>query len=360
MRYSKEIYEIFTEYEASSLIGGLKTKFDFYEIDKEFVLATVTDKVEPNSYVASPFSLIIDYSEDELIKIESKIQRTFSYGLIKTFASFLYFSNLDKAQTLNNYLLSTNFFSKAWELLDIELLEKEAIERYPTHALIIRSVNKIQNPKLYANLKENGWIAITSRQVYLFNEHERWHKSHNVKIDKKLLNSKRYTFHKVTTENESNFKETERLYNLLYLEKYSKHNIHFKAKYLELLVERGFLDLYLLRDEVNQKYVGVVGMTLEDGVMTVPIVGYETKYSQKEALYRRLIIFAIEHAFKKEALLNLSSGAPMFKKLRGATAHMEYMMVKISYLPVRQRVGWRLIAFLSQWFYAPLLKRLKL
>lgn len=360
MNYSRDIYELFIEYKPSSLIGRLKIKVDYYEIDGAFIITTVTDKVESNSYVASPYSLIIDYSKDELVKIESKIQKAFSYGLIKSFASFLHFSKLDKAQTINNYMLSTNFFSKKWEELDVELLEKKAKERYPDHAMIIRSVNKVQNAKLFANLKRNGWLPITSRQVYIFDSKERWEQCHNAKIDKKLLNSTRYFFHKIELENSEAFEEAERLYNLLYLKKYSQYNIHFKAKYLQLLVRRGLLNLYLLHDEVAQKKVGVVGMTLEDGVVTVPIVGYETSYPQKEALYRRLIAFTLEYAFEKEILLNLSSGASEFKKLRGARAELEYMMVKIDHLAFRQKIGWRLIAHLSQWFYTPLLKRLKL
>jgi len=358
MSYATEIYQLFTEHEPSSLIGKLKTKFEYYEIDGLFVITTVTNKVEPNSYVASPYTLIISFGEDELGKIESKFQRIFTYGLIKTFASFLRFSQLDKAQTVNNYLLSTNFFSKEWESLDVEKLEQKVLSKKLNYALIIRSVNKVQNPKLFNKLKSNGWIPITSRQVYIFDNKERWEKSHNAKIDRKLLDSKRYTFYRVNKK--ENFEEAERLYNLLYLEKYSQHNIHFKAKYLQLLVERELLDLYLLHDEVEQKSVGVVGMTLEGGVMTVPIVGYNTNYPQKEALYRRLIAFALESAFKKGVLLNLSSGAPEFKKLRGARAELEYMMVKIEHLPLRQKLGWRLIAMLSKSFYAPLLKRLQL
>ena len=358
MSYSREIYRLFKEHEPSSLIGRLTTEFDYYKIGKLFVVATVTDKVKPNAYVASPYALIVDYSEDELVKIESKLQKAFSQGLIKTFASFLRFTKLDRAQTLNNYLLSTNFFANAWESIDIKKLEQQAVKRYPNHALIIRSVNRVQNPKLFDNLNHYGWLSITSRQVYLFDSQEKWEQSHNNKIDQKFLKSKRYQFYKL--EKEEGFEEAERLYNLLYLEKYSQHNIQFKAKYLQLLVKRGLLDLYLLHDELTKKNVGVVGMTLEGDVMTVPIVGYVTSYPQKEALYRRLIAFATHHAFSKKVLLNLSSGAPEFKKLRGARAELEYMMVKTVHLPLRQRAGWRLIAWLSQWFYAPLLKRLKL
>jgi hypothetical protein len=356
--YAKRIYHFFTCYEPSSLIGKLKTDFEYYDLNGVFVITTITNKIEPNSYVVSPYGMIIDYSKDELVKIDSFVQKILSLSLIKIFASFFHFTQINKVQTLNNYLFSTNFFSKEWEDLDVKKLETLAINKYPNHALVIRSVNKVQNPKLYKNLISSGWIAVTSRQVYIFDDKEYWQKRQNTKIDRKLLSSKDYNFYEATKKKD--FSEAERLYNLLYLQKYSQHNIQFKAHYLQLLVQDGLLKLYLLQDEVTKKSVGVVGMTLEDGIMTVPIVGYETNYPQSKALYRRLIAFALEYAFKKNVFLNLSSGAPEFKKLRGAKAELEYMMVKIEHLPFRQRIGWRLIAIISQSFYARLLRRLQL
>ena len=359
MNYSSNLYEVFQNNQASDLIGKLDTKFDYHKINNEFIITTITDKVKPNSYVASPYALLIDYSEDELVKIESKVQRGFSRLLIKAFVSFLRYTEIDKMQTLNNYLLSTNFFSKEWESLDVQALEEKAIASYPKHGLMIRSVNKIQNPKLFENLSQNGWMAIASRQVYIFDDKEKWAKSRNTINDKKLLNSTRFEFCKVDVGS-SEFIRAEELYGLLYLEKYSKYNIQFTAKYLELLVEAKLLDLYLLRDNETMKYVGVVGMTQEVNVITVPIVGYDMNYTQKDALYRRLMIYAISYAVEHECLLNLSSGAPTFKRHRGAMAELEYMFVKVDHLAFKRRIGWKFIALLSKYFYAPLLKRLKL
>lgn len=359
MSYSQSIYKIFQNHQASTLIKKLNTKFDYYKINNEFIITTITNEVKQNSYVASPYALLIDYSEDELVKIESKFQRVFSQLLIKTFASFLRYTQIDKMQTINNYLLSTNFFSKVWESLGIEALEEQAIERYSEHGLIIRSVNKVQNPKLFKNLSKGGWMAIVSRQVYIFDDKEKWERSRNTINDKKLLTSTHFEFCKVVNKS-SEFIRAEALYNSLYLEKYSRHNIQFTAKYLQFLVEGGLLDLYLLRDNETMAYVGVVGVTQEANVMTVPIVGYDMSYTQKDALYRRLMIFATSYAMKRDCLLNLSSGAPSFKYLRGARAELEYMFVKVEHLSFKRRMGWKFIALLSRYFYAPLLKRLKL
>ena len=360
MNYSKSLYQIFKSNKPSTLIKKLKTKFDRYKIDNEFIISTITDELKPNSYVASPYALIINYSEDELIKIESKLQRGFLHLLIKSFASFLRYTQIDKAQTLNNYMLSTNFFSKKWESLDVKALEEQAIERYPKHGLLIRSVNKVQNPKLFKNLTSNGWISIVFRQVYIFSDKEKWAKKRDTIKDKKLLNSKRFTFKKVLASDTKALLKAEELYSTLYLEKYSQHNIQFTAKYFELMIEAELLRLYMLVDNENDAYVGVVGMSGDEQTMTILIVGYDMTYTQKDALYRRLIVFAIVQAMEKEKVLNLSSGAPKFKRTRGAEAELEYMFVQIEHLSFVRRAGWKCIAFLSRYFYVPMLVRLKL
>jgi len=51
MNYSKHIYKIFQKHKACELIARLDTKFDFYKLDEEFILTTITDEVKSNSYV---------------------------------------------------------------------------------------------------------------------------------------------------------------------------------------------------------------------------------------------------------------------------------------------------------------------
>jgi len=360
MNYSKSLYTIFQKNDATDLIKKLETKFDYYMIDDCFIVTTVTDEVKLNSYVASPYELIVNYSQDELVKIKSKLQRFISALLVKLFSSLLRYTQIDKAQTLNNFLLPTNFFSKDWETLEIRKLEQKAIERYSNHSLIIRSVNQVQNPKLFENLKQNNWLMIAVRQVYIFRNKEIWAKKRDTIKDKKLLGSKRFSFQKISHLNIEALLCAESLYNSLYLEKYSKHNIHFTAKYLQEMIKLELLSLHMLEDSTTKQYVGVLGITEDEKTMTIPIVGYDMTYAQKDALYRRLIVFGINEAMKKNKLLNLSAGSPTFKRTRGAEDVLEYMFVKVNHLSFLRRIGWGFIALLSKYFYVPMLLRLKL
>lgn len=62
----------------------------------------------------------------------------------------------------------------------------------------------------------------------------------------------------------------ERLYNQLYLEKYSRQNVQFTAGYFSQASQLGLLQLYGLFHQ--QQMMGVVGMVQLEQTITVPIV----------------------------------------------------------------------------------------
>jgi len=244
--------------------------------------------------------------------------------------------------------------------LNLKELEQKATEAYPEHTLLFRSVNPTQNPKLFQNLLDNGWIGVVTRQVYLFRDEEKWMRKRDSKKDRKLRDSKRFSFVKVEDVEHCDFERIEELYGQVYLKKHSEHNIYYTAEFFRKMVENNLYRLHLLQDNENKKYVGVVALTNDLKVTTIPLLGYDTSYPQKDALYRRLMDFGISYAFEHGLLLNISSGASTFKLTRGAEAELEYMFVKVDHLPFYRRVVWRGLAYLSEKFYAPMLVRLKL
>ena len=355
MNYSTRLLNIFQHYELTTLLTQVVTQIVVYTYNGISIITTVSEPVKNNTYVVSPYALMIQYGEDELIKIESTLQRGFFSVLIKFFSVVLKYVKIDKVQILNNYLFSTNFFSKEWETIVLDRVKKDAITSFPDHSLVIRSVNQIQNPNLYQNLCKDGWKPIVVKQAYIYDDIQRWQKSRNTKNDKKLLQSKQFSF-----VESNDFERAIKLYNMLYLEKYTQHNIHYTSIFLEQLVMEGLLKLFFLQDTVSLQYVGVVGVTQENNVMTVPIIGYDRLYSQKDALYRRLVYHVTAYAFENHCLLNFSSGAPDFKTKRGAKSVLDYMFIYDKHLPLYRRMIWQSIYFVSKYLYAPMLQRLKL
>lgn len=356
---SEGIYNIFKD-NKEELIKDLNTEVILYEIENQKVITTVTNKITKNNYVVSIYNFVIDYSKEELIKIKNPILKFVSFCLIKIFEFILKLSNIDKIQILNNYMLSTNFFSEKFNEINLLNLKEKAINKYKDHTLIIRSINEKLNKQLITKLTEDGWEKIVSRQVYIYDNLKIASEKNNFKVDKKLLKDGKYEFIEINSKNEELFEISEELYNKLYIQKYSECNIKFTKKYLENLVKNDLMKLFLLKDISNNKFVGVVGLIGEDKIITAPIVGYETSYEKKEALYRRLIIFILEYSKERNLVLNLSSGASQFKKIRGAEATIEYMFVYTKHLPLYRRIIWKLLSFISIRFYKEILKRLEL
>jgi hypothetical protein len=357
--FTNKLISIFTKYEAQKLINHLDCKIDTIKYKNHNIITTKIDTIKvPNCYGVSAYNTYILYSLDEIDKIDSFILRLFSRILVYILKPILKIAQIDKAIYINNFILSTNFFTKEWEELDINQIQNTLLEKNPKHLLAIRSINKTHNPKLYKHLKSNGWLPIVSRQVYIIDDFSSIRKKHNIQIDLKLLDSKRYIFKELILNED--FQEAQRLYQMLYLQKYSIHNIQFQALYLKELSKLQLLHIRLLYDTKENKNVGVVGITLQDNIATVPIVGYDTKYSSNEALYRRVMSYAINYCYKNNIPLNLSSGAPEFKKLRGANATIEYMFVNVNHLGIFQKTLWYILYFISQNFYKPILERFKL
>lgn len=359
--FSHKLYSIFSTRHLKDLFRGIHTKLDFVTLDNYLYILTVTDKViRRNTYPVSINTMVFDYSKDELIKIKSKILRLALLIFINLCERVFKAFKMDANVFLNNYIFSTNFFNTQWESLNINNLTEQIISKYKNHAILLRCINDVQNQNLCKNLLKNGWIKLVSRQVYIFRNWNTVLQHHNTNIDLALLNSKRYKFRELNKDSLEDFNIAEKLYNKLYLDKYSRNNIQYTAEYLRELYLNELITLKLLVDTQNNTPVGVVGIVGEGGVITAPIVGYDTDLDKHEALYRRIIIYIIKYAMDNDLLLNLSSGASNFKTMRGAEAHLEYMFVYTKHLPVYRRFIWRLLSIISTSLYGNLLQKLKL
>ncbi len=357
--FSYKLHSILCSNKIEHLFNNIKTKIEYYELDNKLILSTVTDEVfENNCYVVSPNGMIINYSKVELHKIKNFVLIFLMRVVINLFSSFLSFFKVDKIQTLNNYMLSTNFFSEYWKDIDIKSLTKKAVKRHPDHTLAIRSINGTQNNEILTNLLRNGWIQIVTRQVYIFPSFNL--KKRDAIRDLELLKSEKYIFTSPDVDNIEHFKIAEVLYNKLYLEKYTEENIQYTALYMQKLCKENLLHLRLLLDIEQGKFVAVVGLIGDTVTVTAPIVGYEINRPSENALYRRCLIYIIKYAYDNGLFLNISSGAPSFKLNRGAVPEIEYMFINTQHLNLARRLLWSVLSKISLYIYKPILRKYKL
>ena len=139
------------------------------------------------------------------------------------------------------------------------------------------------------------------------------------------------------------------------------HNVHVDTQLLDtgsrdtLAFLRNLLSEKIIRIKAlwdGEKIVAFTGYFTLDGVMINPLIGYDRSYPQREGLYRLLTMETMLEAEKQGLLLNMSSGAAHFKRLRGAQPFLEYNLVYDRHLSFFRRLPWaltRLIAVPTIW-----------
>jgi hypothetical protein len=157
----------------------------------------------------------------------------------------------------------------------------------------------------------------------------------------------------------SDYPRIAELYRALYLEKYSRHNPQFTSEFIGLCHSNHLMTLAGLRD-ASGVLQGVVGYFERNGMMTTPLVGYNTAPPQKEGLYRMLIALVLRDAARKGIVLNLSSGAAHFKRLRGGMPEIEYSAAFVSHLSLGRKAVVHGIRTLVNLVGVPIMKRFKL
>ncbi len=356
--------------DSQRMIANVRTEFRFAIHNRSIIPISVNDTDYDNSYVASTYNGVVTYPLEELRLLPSAIQRLSVASLIHGVSPALRFGKVNRAVVVNNWLLSTNLYPT----MDLDWLDKllsELRETFPQHAILFRSLNEVTNSVLLEHLRRSGFLLAPSRQVYLFDGHEpNFIDRHNNRIDSKLLQQSSYQVvsydagasaqhdfdqHRL----DQHYSHIQQLYDWLYLDRYSRNNPQFTAQLMKLWRETGMLKFFGLQN-ASGSLDGIVGLFACEGAVTVPVVGYDTSKPKSLGLYRRLMAIALRESVQQKWMLNLSSGAASFKRLRGGRAQIEYTAVACDHLPIKQRIMWRSLAGLLQKVAAPLLERYEL
>lgn len=305
------------------------------------------------SYVASPYGQYVDYGRYETALELGKLRwlNALANRVFDVLGKICRWAQFDRVVLVDNLLFSTNLYPRQADY-DVSELCLFLQKQFPDRTIVFRSICPEVYPEWYTLLLKNGFKAVFSRQVYLLRAHEGAHRlKRALEIDSRLA-AKQKHLHWTHLEEPSDEQLTRilELYNQLYLEKYARLNPQYNLAYLKNLVQGGIIHLKALWHE--NKIVAFTGYFVMDGVMINPLIGYDRSYPQKEGLYRLLTLETMLEAEKKGILLNMSSGASHFKRLRGAEAHLEFNMVYDRHLPWWRRLPWnltRLIAIPTIW-----------
>jgi hypothetical protein len=335
---------------------NLKTKIDALGAGDRAIPVTVNHSEENNCWVCSPHTAYVCYSQEELIRLAHPVLAVPLAALCRALGNYLWRAEIDKVVAINNWTLSTNLYPA----LNKRYLQEwiaESQQRWPQHAIWFRSLNGRYTPDWLAELGRLGCSLIPSRQVYLYDRIDsQLRMPANLRRDLKLLRSRLHEVSPADSWNAADYERAATLYEMLYLQKYSRLNPHYGAHFLHSWHAAGLLNLMGWRNEAGE-LESVIGIFEAGTTLTAPIVGYDTSAAQSRGLYRLLMAAVYDLAEKTGQRINLSAGAADFKRLRGGIASIEYSAVYTQHLPRSRQRPVQLLAWLSSALGEPLMRR---
>lgn len=349
----------------AGLIANVSTRMALLDTGTQQLAVSINDGHDPedNCYVVSPRTAYSGYAREELNRIGRPwLTRPLS-ALTQGVDALLSAAKVDKLVHVNNWLLSTNLYPADWDLNELPQISAFLQRTFPDHALCFRSINEFSNRELKQRLTGLGFLSVPSRQVYVFDGRSGadapFLRHHNTRLDRTLLRRSPYEVVPGSALSDSDFVRVEQLYNLLYLDKYCRLNPHYSARWIQRGQREGWLEIRVLRTP-DGRIDGAWGWFANDATISTPIVGYDTALPQKTGLYRQLTCLCLLEAAERRTVLNFSSGAAGFKRLRGGQPQIEYSLIKVAHLPWRRRWIWRLLSVLLHGIGVPLMRTLKL
>lgn len=340
-----EYFRAWAQHPSDSFIRNVSTRWETIEHAGHLFPATINQEEWDNSYVCSPYTGIISYPLEELQRVPGKLTRASIRNLIRVVDPCVRWAHINRAISVNNWLLSTNLYPD-WDGKGLKQLTQRLQDQYPGHAILFRSLNQAMNPLLCRKFQQLGYALAPSRQVYLFDGTTGDFARHaNTRTDLKFLERTSLQIcahHELTDED---YPRIAQLYRWLYLDKYSYWNPEFTSQLIATWHQTGVLQMTGLRNEQGQ-LLGIVGCFQINQVLSAPLVGYDTRQPQRLGLYRLLMALMLRQSLEERKWLNLSSGAAHFKRLRGGRPEIEYTAIEFRHLPTRSRLAWRTVAFL--------------
>jgi len=203
--------------------------------------------------------------------------------------------------------------------------------------IAVRSLNTWSDADLWRTFHDAGWKMLPSRQIYVTDNLEAdWAGRRDTRRDLDLLAANADRIDPLAALRPGDAERIAELYAMLYLDRYSKLNPAFTAAFIAMTHQAQVFHYRGLR-EADGALSAVVGCFVRGGVLTTPIVGYDTARPASDGLYRIASAMLAQMAIERGCRLNGSAGAADFKRNRGARAVLEYSAYFVDHLSFARR-----------------------
>src|SRR5262249_2140198 len=148
-----------------------------------------------------------------------------------------------------------------------------------------------------------GYQPVISRQVYVLDPRTGGHRKKTSYLRDRAL-ARRSPYEWTTDLGDADIPRLKRLYDDLYLDKYSRYNPRFTEEFFRAALNLGWLELQALR--CGGRLDGVLGFVVRNGIMTTPLIGYDRSLPADIGLYRLISLRLIEEAQRRGLILHQS------------------------------------------------------
>lgn len=340
-------------------IANCATTLDVHDWGEHALPLSINDGARGETFVVSPRVGYIDYPREELARFPDPRIVPALRLVIALCAATLSAANIDRIVQINNWLISTNLAVA----LDPSLVGAQTdalVARFPSHILAMRSLNRRHSAPLIAALQAAGWTLLPSRQVFLVDDVARDSLARrDVRNDARRWSRKPFRDEEAETIAPEDAARIAALYDMLYRQKYSALNPAFTPRFITLTHAIGMIRYLLLRDE-HDVIQGFGGMHRFGDHATMPLIGYNTGLDRSLGLYPLTCHSGSLYAARHRLRLNMSSGAGLYKRTRGATAEIEYTAFYLRHLPRARRASFGMLSAVANRIGIPLLRRYQL
>ncbi|MGZ8284303.1 MAG: hypothetical protein ACXW27_01510 [Allosphingosinicella sp.] len=339
---------------APAMVSNVATRLSTLEVAGRTMPVTVDDGALGGSYVCSPHSAYVLYARAELDLLKVGWMSCPSRAALAGLDRVLKAARINRIVHLGNWLLSTNLHG-GWRGEGVRAARKSLAEAHPDHLLGIRSVDDWSSPGLREALIADGWIMVPSRQVWVVDDLARnWAKRNAFGNDRRLVARSPLLVSDLENVEPGDARRIADLYALLYVGKYSRLNPVLTPAFIRASAVSGMMSYRVARDSCGT-IQAVAGMWERGGVMTPPVVGYDTGRPQREGLYRIASWMFMERAMRAGWRLHASAGAAHFKRLRGARGIIEWNAYHAAHLSTARRKAVEGLAVLLKRFVVPMM-----
>ena len=349
----------FAERGSRSHIRNLETHVSELQWGKDVVPITVNYGEKMETFVCSPTVGYIDYVKEELPRFPRKVLVPALKVIVDCVGSVLSVSDMNRIVHINNWMMSTNL------PIDLDpdlagLQTQSLISSFPQHFLAMRSLNWRHTATLMRALVDSGWFLLPSRQIYLVNDVAKESLvRRDSKNDQRVWQASHFDYQELTEMSQADAERISQLYEMLYLDKYSRLNPAFTPEFIRLTHSIGMVKYLVFRDGGGE--IQSFGGLHQLGVhATMPLMGYDTGAAQELGLYRLACHAGSLYAAKHGLQLNMSSGAAKYKRTRGATPEMEFTAFYLCHLPTFRRLPVQALRLVANRIGIPVLRRYEL